>query len=257
MEPLDPRKFYTTSVLGKYLQSDVDRYLEQRDALQEQEREVDRDERQQAKATARQASKIVLEELEKKDSAMSGDNDIVPVGPAISAAVIQNPKRMRNTFLNVGRGNVVRLAGDKKQLVAGYKENSLCNTLVQDCLNRAYLATQLLDPAHARIVLARLAKAGVKNANANHADTKEISYKKAVSIALQAERWVYEAQAAAAKSMVKESKRCLHALAGKRRRTTAEKEAAYEKRGKGPRGTRTERAIKKYQTKISKLQENQ
>lgn len=257
MEALNPRKFYSTSQLSQYLKEDVDRYLELRDALQEQERELDRDERQQSKAQARKTSKIVLEELENRDSDMRNDPDIIPVGPAISAAVIEKPKRARNTFLNVGRGNVVRLAGDKKELVAGYKANSLCNTLVQDCLNRAYLAVQLLDHAHARIVLARLAKAGVKNGNASHADTKEISYKKAVSIALQAERWVYEAQAAAAKSMVKESKRCLHALAGKRRRSTAEKEAAYEKRGKGPRGTRTERAIRKYQTKIQKLQEDQ
>jgi hypothetical protein len=144
-------------------------------------------------------------------------------------------------------------AGDKVSVVDGYKRSSLCHTLVNDALERAEMAIQILDPVHGNIVRARLAKAGVTNANASHASTKEITFKKAASIALQAERWVYQAQAAAAKTMVKESKRCLHALAGKRRRTTEEKEAAYLKRGKGPRGTRTERAIRKKQKQIQNL----
>lgn len=154
------------------------------------------------------------------------------------------------------RGVVTRTRpslGDKKIILQGYKANSLCNTLIHDAMQRIYAALQLLDPVHAGIIQARVAKAGLKNSNASHADVKGITFKKAVSIALQAERWVYQAQAAAAKSMVKESKQCLHNLAGKRKRSTEEKEAAYSARYGVPRGTRKERAIRKKQKQIERL----
>lgn len=174
-----------------------------------------------------------------------------PIGPALPASIIATREAKRNELLT-GRERV-HLAGDKQSLIVGYKNNSLCNTLVGDALDRAYMAIQLLDKKHADIILARLAKAGVKNSNASHAGSKEVSFKKAVSIALQAERWVYQAQAAAAKSMAKQSKTCLHNLAGKRKRTAEEKAAAYEKRFGRPRGDRTQRATAKLQKRIANL----
>lgn len=164
------------------------------------------------------------------------------------------PRRSNALYLT-GRQRVAPL-GDKKMIIHGYKEMSLCKTLVSDALHRAYAAIELLDPVHANIIRARLAKAGVTGANASHANVKEITFKKAVSIALQAEAWVFQAQAAAAKHMVKESKSCLHNLAGKRRRTREEKEAAYQARYGMERGTRSERAARKYQKRINELKGN-
>jgi len=143
--------------------------------------------------------------------------------------------------------------GDSKLVLAGYKENSLCNTLVADALQRAYMAIELLDKDHAKIIRARLAKAGITNSNASHVGEKAITFKKAVSIASQAEQWVYQAQAAAAKSMAKHSKRCAHNIAGRPRLTTAEKEARYMKRFGVARGTRTDRAMRKHQKKAAEL----
>lgn len=152
-------------------------------------------------------------------------------------------------------------SGDRTMIVAGYKDMSLCNMITRQAIERAYAAIPLLDASHAQVIQARLTAAGLTNRNASHISQKDITFKKAASIALQAERWVYQAQAAAAKSMVSENKRCLHALAGKRRRTTEEKEATYAKKVAkgvkgytGVRGNRKERAIKKAQKKLDKLQ---
>lgn len=164
-------------------------------------------------------------------------------------------KRQKNAFLQTGRERPV-LAGDKKDIIKGYKSMALCNQLVYDALQRAELAATMLDKEHSRIIMARLAKAGLTSANAAHQDLKEITFKKAVSIALQAERWVYEAQAAAAKHMVKESKHCLHALAGKRKLSKEEKDARWAAQGKGARGTKTDRAIAKAEKHLAALQES-
>lgn len=173
-----------------------------------------------------------------------------PIGPALPANIIARRYAERQET-KVGRGSL-HLAGDKKNLIVGYKENSLCNTLVEDALQRAFLAMKLLDQKHADIISARLAKAGVKNSNASHAGSREITFKKAVSIALQAEKWVYQAQAAAAKSMAKASKHCLHHMAGRRKRTKEEKEATYAMKAakgvpgyEGSRGTKAERTARK------------
>lgn len=207
-------------------------------------------------------------ELPRK-SRMAGGNDVsmqleaeeVPeprrqfIGPAIPPSLVQKLRNRKQGY-TVPRG-ALQLVGDKKALVSGYKENSLCNALVADALHRAFLAMQLLDEKHADIIKARLAKAGVKNANAAHASSKDITFKKAVSIALQAERWVYQAQAAAAKSMAKESKHCLHNLAGHRKRTREEKEATYQQRYGKPRLDRSARAIRKKEEKLAQLKLNQ
>jgi len=168
---------------------------------------------------------------------------------------ITSPGVRKSTALAL-RGKPVALAafsGDKQMILSGYKSYSLCNMITRDAVERAYAAVALLDDEHANIIKARLMKAGISNGNASHVSQKEITFKKAVSIALQAERWVYEAQAAAAKSMVKESKHCLHKMAGKRRRTVDEKEATYAAKYGIPRGTRKERAIRKKQKQLSKL----
>lgn len=182
-------------------------------------------------------------------AAPAGGRDIAMNDNSGGGAVVA---RRRNAAYMTG-GQRSSFSGDRKIILQGYKENSLCNTLVFDALQRIQAALQILDPVHASIIQARVARAGLKNGNASHQDITEITFKKAVSIALQAERWVYEAQAAAAKSMVKESHRCLHNLAGRRKRTVEEKEAAYQKRYGLPRGTRNDRAIRKKQKQIENL----
>lgn len=256
---LDPKEIYTRAYLDTLPTEVVQRWQIDRDIIMMEEND-DNQAPKKHKVRLADADDVVFDPAE-DDQAPTYHPYPRPIGPALPKSIVTKRALVGARRLidredqKVGRGNVVRLAGDKKDLIVGYKANSLCNTLVQDCLDRAHMAVKLLDQRHAQIVLARLAKAGVKNSNASHADMKEISYKKAVSIALQAERWVYEAQAAAAKSMVKESKRCLHALAGKRRRTTEEKATVYRTRTGEERGTRTDRAVRKYQKKIAALQE--
>lgn len=154
--------------------------------------------------------------------------------------------------------------GDKQVVVANYKDLSLCHQVTLDALNRAEMAMQILDVKHANAIKALINRAMAKNKNAKGAGTKPISFKKATSIALRAERWVYQAQAAAAKHMVKESKKCLHDMAGRPKRSTADKITTYAKRvanGQsgyvGPRGRgRTEQALKRLSRKNSRLQES-
>lgn len=155
------------------------------------------------------------------------------------------------------RARRVVLTGDRNSVLQHYKQGSLCNQLVANSLNRIQQALMVLDDRHANIIRARLQKAGVANANASHASMREITFKKATSIALQAERWVYQAQAAAAKSMVKESKRCLHNLAGRAKRSREDKEAAYQARFGVPRGTRSDRAARKLRRRIDGLNTGQ
>lgn len=148
----------------------------------------------------------------------------------------------------------IMIGGDRNKILENYRQSDLCRQLVKDSLRRIDQALEILDKDHADIIRARLQKAKLASANSSHAGTKEISFKKAASIAIQAERWVYQAQAAAAKSMISESKKCLHNLAGRAKRTTAEKEAAYAARYGRPRGTRKERAARKLRNRLQKLE---
>lgn len=244
--PLDPNTDYTAEQLRGRSQAEIQRWASRRTEMLQN----------------------VAEDLRRK-SRLAGGNDVsMPtieevaapaeqqfIGPVIPAGLVPKSQARKQAY-SVPRGEL-RLIGDKKSLVAGYKDHSLCNALVSDALHRAFLAMELLDAKHADIIRARLAKAGVKNSNASHASSKDITFKKAVSIALQAERWVYQAQAAAAKSMGKESKRCLHNLAGHRKRTREEKEATYQQRYGKPRLDRSARAIRKKEEKLAQLKLNQ
>jgi len=202
--------------------------------------------------------------VEKQESRMAQTS---PPAPAAVAAAVKAEEKMEETKAMVvkKRPNALyatgreraSFAGDKQSLVAGYKDASLCNTLVRDALQRAYMAIEILDDVHANIIRARLSKAGVKNANSTKGGFTEISFKKATSIALQAEAWVYQAQAAAAKSMVKEASRCRHALVGKRRRTTKEKEDTYRERYGMERGDRKTRALRKLEVKMETINERE
>lgn len=136
-------------------------------------------------------------------------------------------------------------SGDRRQVLRNFEHNSFCNIVSNDALRRIQQAIPMLDAKHASIIQAKLAKAGLTTANASHVDRRQISFKKAASIALLAERWVYQAQAAAAKSMAKKTKRCQHEIAGRRKRTREEKEAAYLARYGVPRGTKAERTARK------------
>jgi len=244
---LDPSVEYPQAVLNKYPVVERNRYYSAHDTeLRRKNNEVERV-TMEVEPTERVFGPTPLPEMRPTQVQLYSR----PIGPALPASIIA-AREAKRTELLTGRERV-HLAGDKQSLIVGYKNNSLCNTLVQDALERAYMAIQLLDKKHADIVTARLAKAGVKNSNASHHGSRDISFKKAVSIAIQAERWVYQAQAAAAKSMAKQSKECLHNMAGKRKRTTEEKAAAYEKRYGKPRGDRTQRAVAKLQKRIANL----
>jgi len=204
--------------------------------------------------------------VEKQESRMMQGDAPAPAAPAAVAAAVKAEEKMEqaqaltvkkrpNALYLTGRERA-SFAGDKIALVQGYKDASLCNTLVRDALQRAYMAIEILDDSHANIIRARLAKAGVKNANSAKGGFTEISFKKATSIALQAEQWVYQAQAAAAKSMVKEANKCRHALVGKRKRTTAEKDALWRKRHNGEaRPDRSDRAIIKAEKRVAALKQ--
>lgn len=244
--PLDPNYDYTTEQLKGRTPAEIQRWANRRsDILKGFEEDIRRKSRL---AGGGDVAMSIVEE-----PAAPAEQQFI--GPVIPAGLIQKSQARKQAY-SVPRGSL-QLIGDKKALVAGYKDHSLCNTLVGDALQRAFLAMQLLDEKHADIIRARLAKAGVKNSNASHASSKEITFKKAVSIALQAERWVYQAQAAAAKSMAKESKHCLHNLAGHRKRTREEKEATYQKRFGKPRLDRSARAIRKKEEKLAELKLNQ
>lgn len=230
--PLDPSVYYKYDVLKRYPKEEVRAYEK---AYERMINEV----RRARAAAPPSAQEAVLKEMLMEDVKNAA---MIPYGPA-------RPARPLITRQELGRPKM----GDTKLVLQGYKEASLCNTLVADALQRAYMAIELLDNDHAKIIRARLAKAGITNASASHVGEKDITFKKAVSIASQAEQWVYQAQAAAAKSMAKHSKRCAHNLAGRPRLTTAEKEARYMKRFGVPRGTRTDRAVRKHQKKAAEL----
>lgn len=154
------------------------------------------------------------------------------IPPLRTVSVVPQPfdRRSTSSFVTSFTGGAPPRLGDKQSVVANYKDLSLCHQVTQDAVERAQMAMQILDKPHADAIEALLKKASVKNRNAKSAGSKPISFKRAASIALRAERWVYQAQAAAAKRMVKESKKCLHAMAGRPKRSTAEKEATYAKR---------------------------
>lgn len=264
LAPLDPTQAYRYDILKRYP-------IEERRAW---ERGYERYQTEQRKAAAAalatQNQEMQSPMLERDPSGPGAAALAPPIAPAVemeeagfvgrqanATGILYNapagPARPSRTLVVRRELAAPRPAGDKQLVLAGYKENSLCNTLVADALQRAYMAIELLDKDHAKIIRARLAKAGVTNGNASHVGEKEITFKKAVSIALQAEKWVYQAQAAAAKSMAKHSARCAHNLSGRARLTTEEKERRYMKRYGVARGTRTERAMRKHQKAAAEL----
>lgn len=265
---LDPQREYTREELQTYTPHQRNRYLEERAAILKSDK---------ARKTSIPAptAQMQVEPINPEVVVVTAPQP-PPRAPAPAAAADPNDQAMveittpavsRRRDILALRGQKPMLAsysGDRSVIVAGYKNLSLCNMITRDCIDRAYAAIPLLDENHATIIQAKLMKAGISNANASHVSQREISFKKAASIALQAERWVFQAQAAAAKSMVKENKRCQHNIAGKRRRTTEEKEATYAKKVakgvkgyEGTRGTRKERAIRKKQKQLAKLTEEQ
>lgn len=238
LPPLDPSLYYKYDVLKRYPKEQVRAYEK---AYEKMINEVRRARAATPMATPAQQAAIAEQIMDDaQENAVIQYN--APIGPA-------RPSRALIARQELSRPKM----GDTKLVLQGYKETSLCNTLVADALQRAYMAIELLDKDHAKIIRARLAKAGITNANASHVGEKDITFKKAVSIAAQAEQWVYQAQAAAAKSMAKHSKRCAHNIAGRPRLTTAEKEARYMKRFGVARGTRTDRAIRKHQKKAAEM----
>lgn len=147
----------------------------------------------------------------------------------------------------------VRMVGDKSALIEGYKKVSLCHTLAAEAVARARAAAEILDPDHRDQIIGMLQVAGLTNANATSRKLKRIPLKRAISIATKAERWVYQQQAAAAKHAAKEARQCARKLSGRHKLTTAEKNERYQRRYGIARGTKGERAVRKYQRKIAKI----
>ena len=152
-----------------------------------------------------------------------------------------------------GAAAAVRLVGDKQSLIAGYQKVSLCHSLAAEAVQRARAAADILDADHREQILGMLQVAGLTNANATSRKLKRIPLKKAISIATKAETWVYQQQAAAAKHAAKEARKCLSKLSGRHKLTMEEKQARYQRRYGVARGTRSERAIRKYERKIAKI----
>lgn len=148
-------------------------------------------------------------------------------------------------FQTPDRGPVVnkmaQLSGDRQTLIAGYKDVSICHTLANNAIARAQIAASMLDAKHRDIILSELNKAKLKNGNAKSRGIREIPLKRAVAIALKAEQWVYQAQAAAAKFANKEAKACRRKLSGRHHMTKKEKEARYLNVYGVDRGTKAER----------------
>lgn len=259
LPPLDPAQEYTDEQLAPYPTSIVQQFLREKEDL-ELERTSSRVDklRNRNMETERIERPTLQLDLEPMEDDLPRPTYPRAIGPALPPTIVN--RRLRQTLTTKAGTkrdlDKVRLAGDKKDLIVGYKQNSLCNMLTDDAFERIKLAMTMLDQEHADIIEARLRRAGIKNANASRADLRAIPFKKMVSIALQAETWVYQAQAAAAKHMVKESKRCLHYMAGKRKRTTEEKAELYRRRYGMERGTKGERAARKYQKRINSLKGN-
>lgn len=184
--------------------------------------------------------------------------------PAASALVPQRPMNRNASLVSLITNGAPPRLGDTQTVVANYENLSLCNQVTEDALKRAHAAMQILDKEHASAIAALLDKASNKSRNASHPGKRPITFKKAASIALKAERWVYQAQAAAAKQMVTKSKKCLHDMAGRRRRTTEEKERTYAKRaasgqsgyvGVRPKGSSAQ-AFKRAQKRLAYLQDS-
>lgn len=272
LPPLDPTQGYRFDTLKNYPRSEVTAWEKGYERFRSEQRKAA--EVAQAVQNAAQNESEMQSPIVERDPSGPGANVLAPpIAPALEMAeaggqqlvlgrqadasgILYNtpagPARPARPL--VARHELSRpKVGDSKLVLAGYKQTSLCNTLVADALQRAYMAIDLLDKDHAKIIRARLAKAGITNSNASHVGEKDITFKKAVSIASQAEQWVYQAQARAAKSMAKHSKRCAHNIAGRPRLTTAEKEKRYFDRYGVARGTRTDRAIRKHQKKAAEM----
>jgi len=152
---------------------------------------------------------------------------VVPSAPAAPAStvarVFRPPKRTEVVSAPA------ELAGDRKALIQGYSDVSICNTLVNNAIGRAKVAASMLDEKHRQIILTEIRSAEMKNANAAHKGIRKVPLKRAVAIALKAEQWVYQAQAAAAKHANKEAQMCRRKLSGKHKLTKDEKDARYLK----------------------------
>lgn len=246
--PLDPTQAYRYETLKAYP-------IEERKAWEKGYERYQAEQRKAAAQAVQTQAEMQSPAVEREPSGPGEGADLVMAPPVPPPRQIIPARQVAeaSSAVAVRQSRPSTHLGDKKIVLQGYKENSLCSTLVSDALQRAYMAMELLDKEHAKIVRARLAKAGITNSNASHVGEKDITFRKAVSIASQAEQWVYQAQAAAAKSMAKHSKSCAHNLSGRPKLTVAKKEARYRKRYGVDRGTRTERAVRKHQKKIAEM----
>lgn len=177
-----------------------------------------------------------------------------PISRVISVRGSPSPAIvMPSVVSDGGAAAAVRLVGDKQSLIAGYQKVSLCHTLAAEAVQRARAAAEILDPDHKEQILGMLQLAGLTNANATSRKLKRIPLKRAISIATKAETWVYQQQAAAAKHAAKEARKCLSKLSGRHKLTMEEKRERYQRRYGVARGTRADRAIRKYERKIAKI----
>lgn len=171
---------------------------------------------------------------------------ISPGGVKIKPLIIT---RRAGTFTGAITGGTNPKLGDTQAVVANYKDLSFCVQATEDAIQRAEMAMKILDKPHADAIAALLMKASTKKSGAKHPGGRDISFKKATSIALKAERWVYQAQAAAAKQMVTQSKRCLHEMAGRRKKSTATKNRIWALRHGGGVRPKGNSALAEYRAK--------
>lgn len=139
----------------------------------------------------------------------------------------QEGEEMFNRFyfnrFPVGSQRPSNKIGDAQAISLNYHQASTCSVLRNDALARVQRAYPLLDPTHAEKIKEMVNKARLSKTG----KPKEISLNKAVSISLQCDQWIYQAQAKAAKTANREVDKCRRALSHRHRQSKAEKDAAY------------------------------
>lgn len=127
--------------------------------------------------------------------------------------------------------NVRAQLGDRKTIYQGYEATSTCAMIQQGVLARVAQAEGVLDRTHAT----KLEEAAANLSRSRTGKFRTIPIKKAIALAVKADEWVYQAQAAAAKKAKFSARKCRRELLGRAKLSKTEKEARYLKRFGVPR----------------------
>lgn len=160
------------------------------------------------------------------------------------------------TRFNRGQGRVPQATlGDAAMIANNYHQASTCATITRDAVARVQTAIPMLDQRHAALLKEKFEKAQISR---RKKIKREIPVTTAIALALQADQWVYQAQAKAAKAANNEVKKCRSSLAHRHKLSKAEKDERYLKRyGKVrlPKAQRTFNNKMEYKEKMKAIKE--